>query len=60
MVVVIGDSNAMISGLISAFGAVIGAPVVYGCAGFIAGLLLAASYNMAARFTGGIKMKFDS
>ncbi len=34
-------------------------PIVYGIIGFIAGLLYAALYNLAARWTGGFELTLD-
>lgn len=34
-------------------------PIMYGIIGFIAGLLYAALYNLAARWTGGFELTFD-
>ena len=34
-------------------------PIMYGIIGFIAGLIYAALYNLAARWTGGIEFKLE-
>jgi hypothetical protein len=39
--------------------AVIAFPIFYGIVGFIAGLIYAALYNLAARWTGGVEMTFE-
>jgi len=42
-----------------AFLAVVGAPVLYGLIGFVAGAVMAAIYNLAARLTGGISFLME-
>jgi hypothetical protein len=41
------------------FFAIIFFPIMYGIIGFIAGLLYAALYNLAARWTGGFELTLD-
>jgi len=41
------------------FFAIIFFPIIYGVIGFIAGLLYAALYNLAARWTGGFELTLD-
>ncbi len=48
---------AAMSGL--GFFAIIFFPIMYGIIGFIAGLLYAALYNLAARWTGGFELTLD-
>jgi hypothetical protein len=55
-----GNSAAgmgMLAGM--GFFAVITFPIVYGMIGFVAGLIYAALYNLAARWTGGVEMTFE-
>lgn len=44
-------------GLLFGVGAVVLLPVFYGLMGFLAGLLTAALYNLAARFVGGLELE---
>jgi hypothetical protein len=41
-------------------GAIIILPIIYGCIGFVAMLLIASLYNWAAGITGGIEIETDS
>jgi len=66
-------SPIMMAGIKSSMGAAAGAgalagigffavilfPIVYGIIGFIAGLIYAALYNLAARWTGGVEMTLE-
>jgi len=49
------------AGFITSFGAVsiIIFPIMYGITGFIVGVLSAFLYNLIAKWTGGIKLKFE-
>lgn len=46
-------------GTVLAFGALIGMPIIFAIAGFIAGAIGAVLYNLAARWFGGIEMDFE-
>lgn len=46
-------------GLLFGVGAVILLPLFYGLMGFLAGLLTAALYNLAARFVGGLVLELE-
>jgi hypothetical protein len=51
-----GDGEAALGALFGV-GAVILLPIVYGLLGFLAGMLVSALYNLAARFTGGLELE---
>lgn len=46
-------------GALFGVGAVILLPIFYGLMGFLAGLLMAALYNLAARFVGGLELELE-
>jgi len=50
-----GGGLAMIFGM----GAVIVLPIVYGCLGFVGGLIAAPLYNLVARVVGGIEVELS-
>lgn len=45
------------AGALFGVGAVILLPVIYGCLGFLGGLLSAAIYNLVARLVGGVELE---
>ena len=47
-------------GFLFGVGSIIFLPIFYGILGFIAGLITALIYNLAAKFTGGVEMEFGS
>lgn len=51
-----GDSGGVVALLFGA-GAVIILPIVYGCLGFVGGLIMAPLYNLVARVVGGIEIE---
>ena len=48
-----------LGGLIFGVAAVIALPILYGVIGFIAGLLMAALYNLVARIAGGLEIELQ-
>ncbi|MEJ5277538.1 MAG: MJ0042-type zinc finger domain-containing protein [Thermogemmata sp.] len=48
-----------IGALVFGFGAIICAPIFYGVAGFVSGLLLAVFYNLVAALVGGIEIEVE-
>ena len=50
-----GGLGAMIFGV----GAVIVLPIVYGCLGFVGGLITSVLYNLVAKVVGGIEIELD-
>jgi len=52
-----GDSSALFGVLFGA-GAIIILPIVYGCIGFIGGLIVAGLYNLLAGAVGGIEIEW--
>jgi hypothetical protein len=56
-----GMGGAAGMGVLTGMGflAIIFFPIVYGIVGFIAGLIYAALYNLAARWTGGVEMTLE-
>jgi hypothetical protein len=51
-----GQDGSGIVGVLFGIGAVIILPVFYGCIGFIAGLVTAPIYNLAAKVVGGLEV----
>lgn len=51
--------NAATGGFMVGAGSFIVMPIVYGIGGFIAGVVIAFIYNLAAKFTGGIALKLE-
>lgn len=47
-------------GILFGVGSIIFLPIIYGIMGFMAGLITAFVFNLAAKFTGGIEMEFDN
>ncbi len=62
-IIAIGASSqfgqAGFGGFLFGAGAVIALPIFYGIMGFIGGILMAAIYNLVAKYTGGIELEFD-
>lgn len=55
-----GDSaSGGIAAMLFGVGAVIILPVVYGCLGFVGGLIMAPLYNLVARVVGGIEIELS-
>ncbi len=52
-------SEPPIAGLIFGAGAVVVFPILYAVVGFLGSLLMAALYNVAARFIGGIELDLE-
>lgn len=48
-----------LGGAMFGIGAVILLPIVYGCIGFVAGLIMAAIFNLAANWVGGIALEVE-
>lgn len=51
------DSGEPLLGILFGVGAIIIFPIFYGLIAFLMGMLLAAIYNFAARFTGGLELE---
>lgn len=57
-----GNPEALVGtlfGLLFGVGAVIVLPILYGTLGFLAGLLVSAIYNFAARTIGGVELEVE-
>lgn len=56
-----GPEGAAGAGLLAGLGvaAVVIFPILYGLMGFVAGLICALFYNLAARFAGGVELDID-
>jgi hypothetical protein len=55
-----GEGNGGgIAAMIFGVGAVIILPVVYGCLGFVGGLIMAPLYNLVAKVVGGIEIELS-
>ena len=52
-----GPSGALITGMMFGFG--IFMPILYGLTGFIFGIIMAAIYNVIARWIGGIEVEVE-
>ena len=46
-------------GAVIGLGAIVIAPIFYGCLGFVFALIAAALYNVVAGFTGGVELDVD-
>ncbi|MBK5256337.1 MAG: hypothetical protein JJE39_09925 [Vicinamibacteria bacterium] len=53
-----GDSGGVVA-MLFGVGAVIVLPIVYGCIGFIGGLILAPVYNLVANVMGGLEIEMS-
>lgn len=53
------DKSAGVLGMLFGVGAVIIAPILYGCLGFIGGLITGALYNLVAKVSGGLEIDLD-
>ncbi|MEP4077793.1 hypothetical protein [Haloferula sp.] len=54
-----GDAGGMGVGIGAGLGIMIFVPILYGVLGFITGLIAAFIYNVAVRFTGGLRLEFE-
>jgi len=52
-------AEAPFAGMLFGVGAVFFLPIFYGVLGFLGSLLMAALYNVAARFAGGIELQLE-
>jgi len=52
------DSGGMVA-MLFGVGAVIILPIVYGCLGFVGGLIMAALYNLVAKVMGGLEIELS-
>lgn len=52
-------TGSLNTGTVLAFGALIGMPIIFGAAGFVAGAVAAVLYNIAAKWFGGIELDFE-
>ncbi len=52
------DSGGVVA-MLFGVGAVIILPIVYGCLGFIGGLIMAALYNLVAKVMGGLEIELS-
>ncbi len=53
-----GDGGG-IAAMIFGVGAVVVLPIVYGCLGFVGGLIMAPLYNLVAKVVGGIEVELS-
>lgn len=53
------DSHSSLFGAAFGLGAIVIFPILYGLLGFVAGLLLAALYNLVAGITGGVEIELS-
>ena len=53
-----GDTGGVVAMLFGA-GAVVILPIVYGCIGFVGGLIMAPLYNLVAKVVGGIEVELS-
>jgi len=51
------DSGEPLLGVLLGIGAIVIFPIFYGLIAFLMGMLIAAVYNFAARFTGGLEVE---
>jgi len=51
------DSGEPLLGILFGIGAIVIFPILYGGMAFLMGMLVAAVYNFAARFTGGLEVE---
>jgi hypothetical protein len=54
-----GDTNAPLIGALMGAGAIVIAPIFYGCMGFITTLVMAALYNLMAGAVGGVEIDVE-
>jgi hypothetical protein len=52
-------SNGMMFGMVGGVASIIVFPLIYGCIGFVAGLISAFVYNIVARMTGGVALTLE-
>lgn len=53
------DSAGGIGAMILGVGAVVVFPILYGCLGFVGGLITAALYNLVSKVVGGIEVELS-
>ncbi len=53
-----GDSGGLVA-MLFGVGAVIILPIVYGCLGFVGGLISAPLYNLVAKVVGGVEIELS-
>lgn len=53
------DAGGGLGAMIFGVGAVIVLPIVYGCLGFVGGLITSVLYNLVAKVVGGIEIELD-
>jgi hypothetical protein len=54
-----GGDGGGIAAMLFGVGAVIVLPIVYGCLGFVGGLIMAPLYNLVAKVVGGIEVELS-
>lgn len=54
-----GGDGGGIAAMLFGVGAVIVLPIVYGCLGFVGGLIMAPLYNLVAKVVGGIEIELE-
>ena len=54
-----GGDGGGIAAMILGVGAVVVLPIVYGCLGFVGGLIMAPLYNLVAKVVGGIEVELS-
>ena len=54
-----GDASAPLGGLIFGMGAIIFLPIFYGLLGAICAAIVAALYNLIARYAGGLRLQLE-
>ena len=54
-----GGDGGGIAAMIFGVGAVVVLPIVYGCLGFVGGLIMAPLYNLVAKVVGGIEVELS-
>lgn len=54
------NSDSMGVGIGAGLGIMLFAPIIYGILGFIGGIIGAFIYNVAAKFTGGLRLEFEN
>jgi hypothetical protein len=53
------DSGEPLLGILFGVGAIVIFPIFYGLIAFVMGMIIAAIYNFAARFTGGLELELE-
>jgi hypothetical protein len=52
-------NSSMMFGMVGGVASIIVFPLIYGCIGFVAGLISAFVYNIVARMTGGVQLTLE-